>query len=429
MTRFTRPSAASHDTGSGTITTLVVAAPHRRRPPWHRPALLAVAVALGCSSGESATPDGARGPGGGRGPGGDGERAAIPVEVEAVTTGSLAREIAVAGMLEPLRTVGVNAQLPGALLSVRVEEGDVVRAGQVLAEVDAREIAAQVRSAEASLVLATSTAERSEQLWRERIIVAAEYERDQAALVAAQAALDQLRTRLGFATVRAPITGVVLERRVERGDVVGSQARLFSIADVSTLVLRVLVSELDVGGVAEGRAVDVTVDAAGGARFRGTVRRVFPAADTATRMVPVEVALSGAAVRQLKPGFMARVTFQLGERPGVLLVPQRAVVGPVDARAVFVVRGAKAERRPVRLGQTSGGRAEVLDGLAAGDSVVVAGADQVRDGGTVRIVAPVGEGAPPPAAVGAADTPGAAAAASAAGAASAAPARSTGGDR
>ena len=372
---------------------------------WHRPhprgpaSFAAVAaICLGCSSGESATTGGAGRPGGG----GGGDRPPVPVEVEAVTTGSLSREITMAGMLEPLRTVGVNAQLPGALLSVRAEEGDVVRAGQVLAEVDAREIAAQVRSAEASLVLAQSTAERSEKLWRERIIIAAEHERDQAALVAAQAELEQLRTRLGYASVRAPIDGVVTEKRLERGDVVQSQTRLFTVADLSTLVLRVLVSELDVAGVQVGRPADVSVDALGAARFRGTVRRVFPAADTATRMVPVEVALSGQAVRQLKPGFMARVTFQLGERPGVLLVPLRAVVGTADARAVFVVSAGKAARRTVRLGQTSAGRAEVLDGLAVGDSVVVAGMDEVRDGGAVRVVPPVGEGAPAPAAVGAA---------------------------
>ena len=366
-------------------------------------ALLAACLALACSSGESATPGGANGgggPNGGRGgPGGD--RPPVPVEVEAVTTGSMAREITIAGVLEPLRTVGVNAQLPGALTAVNVEEGDVVRAGQVLAEVDAREIAAQVRSAEAALELARSTAARSESLWRDRIIIAAEYERDQAALVAAQATLDQLRTRLGYSRVRAPMAGVITEKRVETGDVVQGQTRLFAIADVSTLVLRVQVSELDVAGVAEGRPVDVTVDAAGGARFRGTVRRVFPAADTTSRMVPVEVALPGRD-RRLKPGFMARAAFQLGERTGILLVPARAVVGTTDARAVFVVRDGTAERRPVQLGQTSAGRTEVLEGLAVGDSVVTAGVDQVRDGGRVRVVPPVGEGVAPATTVGSA---------------------------
>jgi RND family efflux transporter MFP subunit len=312
------------------------------------------------------------------------------VEVAAVTTGSLARETMVSGILEPIRTVGVNAQLPGALTAVHVEEGDYVRAGQVMAEVDAREIAAQVRSAEAALAFARSTAERTEQLYKEKIVTAMEHERDRAALLAAQATLDQLRTRLGYASVRAPMAGVVTEKRVEAGDVVQSQTRLFAVADVSTLVALMQVSELDVSGIGTGQGVDLTVDALGGIGFRGVVRRVFPAADTSTRMVPVEVAISGPSARRLKPGYMARATFKLGERPGVILVPSSAVVGSGDARGVFVVEGDHVERRPVRLGQSSGGRVEVLDGVRAGETVVVAGANDLRDGAQVRVVRPVG---------------------------------------
>jgi membrane fusion protein, multidrug efflux system len=270
-----------------------------------------------------------------------------------------------------------------------VREGDVVRAGQVLAEVDAREVSAQVRSAQAALALARATAERSDRLFRNGVITAPEHERDQAALAAAEATLEQLRTRLGFATVKAPMGGVITARLVEPGDVVQGQTRLFALADLTTLIARVRISELDVAGIQGGEAVDVTADAIPGATFRGTVRRVFPAADSATRMVPVEVALAGGAGR-LKPGFSARVTFRLDERPSVLLAPVSAVHGTSAARAVFVVKGDVAQRREVRLGHMSGAQVEVLEGLAAGDQVVVAGADDLRDGGKVRVVRPVG---------------------------------------
>ena len=401
-----------------TSTTSTTGAPHRAprlapaarlaAPPrrWARRLLTAVAaplVALACGSGESATPPGGPGgpPGGGGGPGGGGPggraNAVTPVEVALARLDSLSRETIVAGRLEPLRTVGVNAQLPGALTAVRVQEGDYVTAGQVLAQVDARDIAAQVRSAEASLTLARSTADRSERLYRDRVVTQAEYERDAAALAAALASLEQLRTRLGYASVRAPIAGVIIEKAVESGDVVQGNTRLFTVADVSTLLVRVQVSELEVTGIREGQAATVIVDALDAtAPLTGRVRRVFPTADTVTRMVPVEVALTGATVRRLKPGFLARVTFRLGARGDVLMIPSRAVVGPNGARAVFVLKGERAERRPVRIGQTSGTQVEVLEGLVAGDTVVAAGADQLRDGGTVRVVRPVGEGASRP---------------------------------
>lgn len=381
-----------------------------RSPLFARLALGAlVVIGTACSSGESAPPagnaaggrPGGGGPGGG-GPGGGGPRGGrfggpgggrggpTAVEIATISTGALARQSMVSGALEPVRTVGVNAQMSGALTAVNVQEGSAVRSGQVLAQVDAREVAAQVRSAVAALEFARSTAGRSEQLYTDRVITAVEYERDRAALSAAQAAYDGLRTRLGYASVRAPISGVVTEKTVEAGDVVQGQSRLFTIADVSTLVARVNVSELEVAGIREGDMAEVTVDALNGARFQARVRRVFPAADTTTRMVPVEVALGGSAARLLKPGFLARVTFKLGERTGVTLAPAGAVVGTAQNRAVFVVKGDKVERRPVRVGSASGERVEVLEGVVPGDTVVVAGVDQVRDGGAIRIVQPMG---------------------------------------
>lgn len=367
----------------------------------------ALFVVAGCGSGDSAqaaaqgakqgTPTSTqnRGPAGGPGFGGPGggrrPDGPVAVEVQQVRRGSLAREILLSGVLSPVRSVGVNAQLAGALLSVRAEEGTWASQGQVLAEVDSREVRAQLRSAEAALALGKSTAERSERLLKDRVVTPAEYERDQAALAAAQASVDGLRTRLGYALVRAPIAGVVTEKRVEAGDVVQNQTRLFTVADVSTLVVRVQVSELEITGLKEGQTANVTIDAFGSRRFEGRIRRIFPAADSTTRMVPVEIGLTGAAVRELKPGYLARVTMRVGERPGVLLARATARVGSREAPAVFVVRGTTVERRLVRLGQSSGDQIEILEGLREGESVVVLGADQLRDGATIRIVAPIGD--------------------------------------
>ena len=314
-----------------------------------------------------------------------------------VSRGTLARTTTVAGILEPLRTVGVNAQLSGSLLSVNAEEGNYVRQGQTLARIDARELEAQVKSAEASLEFAQSSATRSDELWRQKIITASEYERDRAALTAAQATLEQLKTRLGYAVIRSPISGVVTEKRLETGDIVSPQTRLFSVADVSMLVSRVMVSELEVPLLKTGATVDVTVDALGGARVQGRIRRVFPAADSATRLVPVEVALTGSSLSQLRPGYTIRSTFRLGTRDDVLIIPTRAVMGPAGARTVVAVRQGRAERRIVRVGPDIEGTTQVLEGLSLGDTVIVAGQALLRDGAPVRIVPPLSPGESTPA--------------------------------
>ena len=343
-------------------------------------------AAQGCARDEGE----ARTTGTGRGGGGrPGANRITPVEVEVAREGRVERTTTVAGTIEPIRVVGVNAQLAGALASVNVLEGSRVGSGAVLATVDAKELEAQVRSAEAALAFAQSTAKRSDELFRGQIITAVEYERDKAALASAEATLEQLRARLGYATIRAPISGVVTERQVEAGDVVSTNQRLFTIADVSTLVSRVLVSELEVGALRAGQEVEMTVDALPGERFRGRIRRVFPQADSSTRMVPVEVAVTGSASTRLRPGYTARSTFQLDERTNAILVPARAVLGTSGARTVFVVENGKAERRAVRVGPEANGMVEVLEGVQAGDSVIVTGATEVREGAEVRVVQPL----------------------------------------
>ena len=338
--------------------------------------------AAGCGGTEKA----AGGPGGPGGATPGGEARIIPVEVARAELGTAARTVTGTGTVEPIRTIGINSQVAGALLQVAVEEGDAVRAGSVLARIDNRELGAQLRSAEATLEVARRAAERSQQLRKQEIITVAEFERDQAALAAAQATRDQLAARVGYTTVRSPISGVVLDKRVETGNIVAPNDQLFTVANLNTLVVRVPVSELDVTALDAGDAVSVSLDALPGQTLAGRIRRIFPTADTTTRLVPVEVELTGAGAREARPGFLARVSFQLDPREGVLMVPAGAVLQGSGGDAVFVAQAGKASRRPVELGGTFQGRIEITRGLAAGDTVVVAGSTDVRDGAPIRIV-------------------------------------------
>ena len=348
---------------------------------------VAAFAACGSGGGEAAAANGTR-----RGGGPEGADRIFPVEVAVAELGVAARTVTVSGTVEPIRSVGVNSQLAGALTLVAVEEGDRVREGQVLARLDDRELRAQVASAEASLELAESTYERAEQLRQARVITDAEYERDRAARAAARAQLQQLRTRLTYSTIRSPLSGVVTEKRVEAGDLVAPQTRLFTVADISTMVVRVPVSERDVTSLHPGVAVDVSLDALPGRMVSGRIRRVFPSADTATRLVPVEVALTGAATSLVRPGFLARVVFSLEARQDALLIPASALLGGSGGRSVFVVERDTVRRRAVQTGLTTQGRVEILAGLDRGERVVIAGHNTLRDGAAVRIVAaPLGD--------------------------------------
>ena len=366
-------------------------------------ALAALALTLSLAAckpdtADSATPAAAGAPaanrpgGGPGGPGGfgGGGGGPAPVEITVVERVTLARTSQVTGQLSPLRVVGVTSQASGALLNVAVEEGSRVAQGDLLAELDSREIDAQLRAARANLTVARATAARSETLRQNGVITAAEYERDQAALTASEATVSQLETRVGFTKIVAPMAGVVMQRFVQTGDIVGGSTRLFTIADVSTLVTQLPVSELEVPFLRVGSVVSVRVDALG-RDVSGRIRRIFPAADSSSRLVPVEVAITGAQQAGLKPGFSVRVTLNLDERTNALVVPTRAVGGAAGNQSVFVIRDGKAERRRVRVGTDLDGRMEVYEGLAAGDTIITTGNALLRDGAPVRIVLPLGE--------------------------------------
>lgn len=348
--------------------------------------ILALTVIVGgaaCGRDDAARAQGA----GGRGQGGpDAPRRVTPVSVAPVERGSVGRSVTVSGVVEPIRIVGVNSQISGALLAVLVEEGNVVRKGGVLARVDDRELQAQLEAAEASYQVTQAAYERAQQLRDRKVITLPEYERDRTAFAAAKAQLEQVRTRIAYATVTAPINGVITEKRVEAGDVVAPQTRLFTLADVSTLVVRVGVSELDVVAVNVGDPVVLALDAFPDRSFRGRVRRIFPTGDPTTRLVPVEVALRAQDADDVRPGFLARVTFALGTRQGVLLVPASALVGGAGSESVFVVEDGRAIRRTVTPGVTSEGRVEIVAGLQAGEQVIVAGNNMLRDGAAVRVI-------------------------------------------
>ncbi len=317
---------------------------------------------------------------------GPADSVAIPVEYAVARLDTAGRSVSATGTVEPLRSVAINSQLSGSVLAVNVEEGDRVRVGTVLARIDVRELAAQLASAQASLEVARRTAERSKQMRDQEIITVVEFERDEAAHIAARAVHDQLQTRVAQATARSPITGTVLERRVDQGDIVANQTRMFTIGDISQLVVRVPISELDVTALGENDAVNVRLDALPGRTITGRVRRIFPAADSTTRLVPVEIALTGAEAREVRPGFLARVELRLQPRYGVLVVPATALLEQSGGTAVFTVENGRAVRRSVRRGEFYGDRVEVLSGLAAGDTVVTTGAATLRDGAALRFV-------------------------------------------
>jgi RND family efflux transporter MFP subunit len=340
------------------------------------PALALVGTVAACSGGQQAS-----------GAPGQGQRI-VPVAAAPAERRDMARAVTVVGPVEPVRTIGVNSLMAGTVLVLRAQEGDRVREGQLLAELDARETQAQLERARAVLANATTVFERNTELHANKIITDAEFELSRSAYEVAKSDAELWGTRYAFSRIAAPSAGVVTAKHVEAGSAVSPNQRVFDLADVSQLVVRVRLSELDVVHLRAGAPVTVTIDAYPDVRLPGAIRRVFPSADAQSRLVPVEVVLGAApAGVAVRPGYLARVTFALDRRSGALAVPAPAVGVGDDGAFVFVVQADSVIRRPVGLGLTAEGWVEVARGLQEGELVVTSGHTNLRPGTRVRVAA------------------------------------------
>jgi membrane fusion protein, multidrug efflux system len=308
----------------------------------------------------------------------------------------------VTGTLEPYRQVEVRAQVPGVVAELRVDRGDAVGSGQLLARIEAEGIRGQaasaragVASAEANLALARRQLESARTLHAAGAMSDIEFEQAQAAFEAAQAQLAAAEAQaVGAgesarrASVSAPIAGEISDRTVSEGEAVNVGQALLTIVNSSFLELEGNVPVNDAVGIRAGMPVEFTIDAYPGRTFSGTVARVEPTADPGTRQVGVYVRLPNQD-RGLLGGLFATGRILTGERQTVTVVPEAAVRGSGDGAHVFAIRDGRAVRVPVEVGarSESEGVIEITAGLEAGETVIVA-PGAIEDGTEIRLAAP-----------------------------------------
>lgn len=313
--------------------------------------------------------------------------AEVPNPAGTLTTAEASRETIeinaeATGVLEPIRTVEVKSRASGEVLEVRAQTGDRVEQGALLAEIDPRDVENAYQQAVADLEAARVRAQttgahrtRLDALRKSGVITQQEFETAHESAASAKAALVRAQTNLQLAreqradsTIRAPISGTIIERTVEPGVIIASATSnvsggttLFKMADLSAMQVRASIDEIDIGKVAAGQAVTVRVEAFPNRTFRGEVLKVEPQAiaEQSVTMFPVLVSIPNER-RLLMPGMNAEVTIQVARSRDTLTVPVGAVVpmrtARTTARLFNVSDEAMAEvlKRQPRPGQAPG---------------------------------------------------------------------------
>lgn len=372
------------------------------------------------------------------------------IKMETISQQSVDESYEAVGTVRAKNSSVVSAKVMGSIVAMKVREGDTVRAGQVLVEIDSREALIQTQKSGAGLVevkaaldevdrsikgaessqtaaeanrrLATSTFRRYQQLLERQSVSSQEFDevrakREMADAEAETAArmrqsleakrrqvlsrIDQAKADVAgskvyssFSRITAPINGIVVSRQADVGYMAAPGAPLLTIESGSDYRLEAAVQESQINRIHLRDQVRVQVDALGPSDLAGIVVEIVPAADPASRtyLVKISIALPTGNQQIIRSGLYGKARFITGQAQAIT-VPQQAVVERGQLTSVYVVdQSGIARMRLVKTGKTYGDRIEVLSGLREGEQIVVDGVKALNDGSRVRETAP---GLPP----------------------------------
>ena len=307
----------------------------------------------------------------------------VPVKYVVVERGDLVVSVfpTTTSTVRSDREATLSAQRNGRVLAILVEEGDAVRKGQLLARLDLSEETARVVSernqARAALTEAERRYRRIQELFRKGYVAQQDVDSAKKALDTARArwvglkkAAAQYRT---YAFIRAPFDGVVIHRAVEAGELVTVGQPIVALLDPKRLHIAATIDEVDVGRIAAGQSVKITLDAYPGKTFEGVVDRISPVVTGGkleTRTFEVRVRFRP-PVPPVKPGMSADVEILTAEIPRALSVPTTAVVDRRGKKVVYRIVDGRAVATPVTLGLSNWNVTVIRAGIAEGDRVIV----------------------------------------------------------
>jgi membrane fusion protein (multidrug efflux system) len=311
----------------------------------------------------------------------------VAVEVQRVAVSTVVEDIRAVGTLRPNESVVIAPEIAGRLSRIRFNEGDRVKAGDVLVEIDPVILRAELDKARSDVALARANHDRATTLAQQGTGTLRARDEAVAAFQAAQANVALAEARLEKATITAPLSGIVGLRAVSVGAYLTPGTQIVELADVDPLKVDFRVPELQVANLRPGQNIVIAADAIPGAAFEGAIYAIDPIVDVNGRAIRLRARVPNPDGRLL-PGLFVRIQIIVERRQDAVLVPESAVVAEAGKTFVYRIVNGRAERVDVALGQRRPGVVEVRKGLGREDTVVTAGHQRLGDGALVEIRAP-----------------------------------------
>ena len=310
---------------------------------------------------------------------------AVPVEAVTVAVERVDLSIPAVGSLRSNESVVLSPEIAGRVVEILGEEGQAVTAGTPIARLDQSVYKAEIAEIEANLALSRANFKRADELLKKSAGTARARDEAEAEMRVNEAKLASSNARLDKTVIAAPFDGVLGLRSVSVGQYLAEGDAIFKLEAIDPLKVDFRVPEIYFGKVHIGQTINVEVDALPGESVAGAVYAIDPLVDEQGRAIVVRATLPNKDKR-MRPGLFARVALVYDTIAAAILVPEQAIVPIGEDKFVFKVVNGKAALTKVTIGERFKGRAEISQGVAAGDTVVTAGQMKIRDGADVTVL-------------------------------------------
>ena len=294
--------------------------------------------------------------------------------------------ISLVGNLLANESVEIKSEIDGTVAEINFQEGQRVEKGQLLIRVDERKLAAAVAETEANFKLSQSNFERSQQLFKEKLVAQQEFDQMASVFQITKANLELKRQQLKDARILAPFSGIVGGRIVSPGQVIAKNTTLTWLTDVDPVKVEINVPERFISQLKVGQKIQINVASYPDKKFEGEVYFIAEQVDPTTRTAFVKAKIPNPELF-LKPGMFANLDLTLKIRENAIVIPETALSQLIEGggATVFIVdKSSTAQMRKVKLGVRTAGKVEVLEGIEAGEMVIVEGLQKIGPGMAVK---------------------------------------------
>lgn len=317
----------------------------------------------------------------------DNSTAAILVEITNVKQQNIPVNISALGSLEADQSVDVSPEIEGQVAGIHFHNGQQVKQGKLLFQLDDSIAQAQLSAAIAKVKLSREDLKRSSRLLEHDALSQQAVDQAEEAVAEDEATLHEKQVRVEKMQLRAPFNGTVGSRTVSVGQYVTVGQTLVTLVNDGSLKAIYNVAQTYLPQLKLGQTVELTTDALSGESFSGTVSYISPSIDVASRTVEVHATIPNNA-RQLAPGMFVNIAQELGERQDALVVPAEALVATISGSEVYVIKEGRAIETPVKVGARWNDMVEITEGLTVNQPIVNVGQQKLRDGSEVEVITP-----------------------------------------